>query len=602
MIEIGHVTAVVGIEITIKANTSSNLETHFFRGAAFKGVSIREFIAIDHGFREIVCLVEGEYLDDRVKEGEGPEQHYVRKLKARPIGYFEDGKFSDGIKFLPKIGDIAKLIPEEKVERIFEPKDGGGFSIGKLLKEDLQVSLPWKDLFNTHIGIFGNTGSGKSNTLAKLLTTLFDQKAERMVGKSKFVVIDFNGEYTGGQICGGDYKSVTKLSTRRNDSDRFSLSDGEFWDAETLGILFQATANTQKPFLRRIVSGRQRFAEVPDSLKRFFRATLERVLKSKDPSLEALEQIKHIARLLYAEELSEVLDEVGLRSGQNVDSFHVLPDVGNNWSFLSQEVYEDFVEDKFLNKVDDLDIDGISGISELQLRANLQIVRDALGGAVQYEHIQPLLRRIESLKADLEKVILVGNEAGDQHKPLQVISLREVKQDIKKILPILIAKQLYEQHKKTSTSPPSSTVHLVVDEAHNILSTQSSRESESWKDYRLELFEEIIKEGRKFGMFIILSSQRPSDISATIVSQVHNFFIHRLVNDRDLALLDNTISTLDYVSKSQIPSLPKGACVVTGTTFDIPMLLQVDRPDVDREPDSRDVDLDELWGDNDTII
>lgn len=602
MIEIGHVTAVVGIEITIKANTNSNLETHFFRGAAFKGVSIREFIAIDHGFREVVCLVEGEYLDDRVKEGDGPEQHYVRKLKVRPIGYFEDGKFSDGIKFLPKIGDIAKLIPEANVEKIFEPKDGGGFSIGKLLKEEIEISLPWKDLFNTHIGIFGNTGSGKSNTLAKLLTTLFDLKVERMVGKSKFVVIDFNGEYTGGQICDENYKSVTKLSTRRKDSDRYALSDSEFWDAETLGILFQATANTQKPFLRRIISGRQRFAEVPNSLKRFLRATLERVLKSKDPSLEALEQIKHLARLLCADKLSDALNEVGLRSGYNIDSFHVLPDVGKNWRFLSQEEYEGFVEEQFLSEVDDINIEEISGISELQLRANLQIVRDALGGAVQYEHIQPLLRRIESFKGDLEKVISVGDEAGEQEKPLQVISFREVKQDIKKIVPILIAKQLYEHHKKTSTSPPSSTVHLVVDEAHNILSTQSSRESESWKDYRLELFEEIIKEGRKFGMFIILSSQRPSDISATIVSQVHNFFIHRLVNDRDLALLDNTISTLDSVSKSQIPSLPKGACVVTGTTFDIPMLLQVDRLDVIREPDSRDVDLDVLWGDSDIIV
>lgn len=602
MIEIGHVTAVVGIEITIKANTTSNLETHFFRGAAFKGVSIREFIAIDHGFREVVCLVEGEYLDDRMKEGEGPEQHYVRKLKVRPIGYFEDGKFSDGIKFLPKIGDIAKLIPEVDIEKIFEPKDGGGFSIGKLLKEEIQISLPWKDLFNTHVGIFGNTGSGKSNTLAKLLTTLFDLKVERMVGKSKFVVIDFNGEYSGGQICDENYKSVTKLSTRRKDSDRYALCDSEFWDAETLGILFQATTNTQKPFLRRIIYGRQRFAEVPNSLKRFLRATLERVLKSKDPSLEALEQIKNLARLLDADDLSEALDEVGLRSGYNIDSFHVLPDVGKNWRFLSQEEYEEFVDERFLSAVDDIKIDEISGISELQIRANLQIVRDALGGAVQYEHIQPLLRRIESFKGDLEKVISVGDEAGEKDKPLQVISFREVKQDIKKIVPILIAKQLYEHHKKTSTSPPSSTVHLVVDEAHNILSTQSSRESESWKDYRLELFEEIIKEGRKFGMFIILSSQRPSDISATIVSQVHNFFIHRLVNDRDLALLDNTISTLDSVSKSQIPSLPKGACVVTGTTFDIPMLLQVDRLDVTREPDSRDVDLDELWGDSDIII
>lgn len=125
------------------------------------------------------------------------------------------------------------------------------------------------------------------------------------------------------------------------------------------------------------------------------------------------------------------------------------------------------------------------------------------------------------------------------------------------------------------------------------LSQQSNREAESWKDYRLELFEEIIKEGRKFGIFLTIASQRPADISPTIVSQLHNYFIHRLVNDRDLALLENTISTLDSLSKAQIPTLPQGACVVTGTTFEIPMLIQVERLPKSKEPDSADVNLDE---------
>jgi hypothetical protein len=92
-----------------------------------------------------------------------------------------------------------------------------------------------------------------------------------------------------------------------------------------------------------------------------------------------------------------------------------------------------------------------------------------------------------------------------------------------------------------------------------------------------------------------LASQRPADISPTIVSQLHNYFIHRLVNDRDLALLENTISTLDSISRSQIPSLPQGACVVTGTTFEIPMLMQIDKLPSEREPDSSDVALNKIW-------
>ncbi|AQL38644.1 ATP-binding protein [Pseudomonas syringae] len=159
--------------------------------------------------------------------------------------------------------------------------------------------------------------------------------------------------------------------------------------------------------------------------------------------------------------------------------------------------------------------------------------------------------RIDSSLLGLKKVIVIGEEE-DKTKLLTVISLRKCNQDIKKVLPLLIAKHFYHQHKNTVKNPPDKTMHLIIDEAHNILSQQSSREHESWKDYRLELFEEIIKEGRKFGMFITLSSQRPADISPTIVSQLHNFFIHRLVNERDLYLLDNTISTLDNLSS--VPS------------------------------------------------
>ncbi|HFH3684494.1 ATP-binding protein [Pseudomonas aeruginosa] len=162
---------------------------------------------------------------------------------------------------------------------------------------------------------------------------------------------------------------------------------------------------------------------------------------------------------------------------------------------------------------------------------------------------------------------------------------------------MLIAKNFYVNHKEAEglNSPPTKTLHLIIDEAHNILSEQSTREHEIWKDYRLELFEEIIKEGRKYGVYLTLSSQRPADISPTIVSQIHNFFIHRLVNERDLMLLDNTISTLDASSKSLIPTLAKGCCVLTGTAFDLPMILKVYPLLEGHRPASDDVNLEALW-------
>ena len=592
-IQIGEVVAVMGVEVSVRAFENSNHETHFFNGKKFKGISIREFVSISHGFREIVCTVEGEYLDERNFDLEASEKLFTRKLKLRPIGYFEDDAFKDGIKYLPKIGDIATLLSEQQVGSIFESKSSDGYVIGKLLKEDLPIALPWQKLFNSHLGIFGNTGSGKSNTLTKLFTVLFANKLNSIASHSKFVVLDFNGEYTGDQLVGANHKKVVRLTTRNAEGDRFKIHDDEFWDAETLGILFQATTNTQKPFLRRTISGRARFIDVPDSLTHYARATIRRVLCSTDPSVEALEQVKSLVRQMPdAENLAELVGKVGWNNTNR--SFYLIVD--GQTRYPDNEAHFGAI---FEPQISRIDLQNLLGFTELQVRASLQLINDVQFGSAQYEHIQPLLRRIDSLKEEFSRVISVGELADDEDRLVTVISLRECKQDVKKILPILIAKHFYEQHRSVVTSPPSTTLHLIVDEAHNILSQQSNREAESWKDYRLELFEEIIKEGRKFGVFLTIASQRPADISPTIVSQLHNYFIHRLVNDRDLALLENTISTLDSLSRGQIPTLPQGACVVTGTSFDIPMLMQVDKLPKEQEPASSDVNLVDLWGSDD---
>jgi len=68
-----------------------------------------------------------------------------------------------------------------------------------------------------------------------------------------------------------------------------------------------------------------------------------------------------------------------------------------------------------------------------------------------------------------------------------------------------------------------------------------ARESETWKDYRLETFEEIIKEGRKFGVFLTIASQRPYDIFATIISRLYNFFLRRLINNNDIHAVERGI-------------------------------------------------------------
>ncbi len=587
-IRVGEVIAVHGTKVILRIDDQSSKETLFHAGEKYKGVSIREYLSIQRGFREIICMVEGEYLDESRMESATGKPTYVRKVEARPIGFFDRTGFSQGIKYLPMIQDSAFLLPEERIRSIFDRKPESEFKIGHMLKEEIAVGLPWKRIFNSHIGIFGNTGSGKSNTLAKLYTVLFDQKLPFIKNKSRFIILDFNGEYSGQQLVPADHKKVYQLTTMTNpdlddDTARFPLLPHEFWDLETLSLLFQATTNTQRPFLNRVITGKQKFGANPTSVVAYARSKFRQSFCAGEVKPATLDLMRTIARLMGNQAVQELLAEVTwYRNGRfNYHGAFIDPDGSQYDAHIGP-------------CVDTLDIEGLDEFDHLVLRVNLQLMSDLNAGYVQFDHIQPLLKRVESSLVGLRKVLAIS-DAPPIEQLLTVISMRRCNNEVKKVLPLLFAKHYYNTHKATVATPPDRTIHIIIDEAHNILSNQSTRESETWKDYRLEQFEEIIKEGRKFGMFITIASQRPADISPTIVSQLHNFFIHRLVNDRDLSLIDNTISTLDPLSRGLIPGLSQGCCVLTGTAFDLPMVIQVDPLPSNKQPASQDVDLERLW-------
>lgn len=127
------------------------------------------------------------------------------------------------------------------------------------------------------------------------------------------------------------------------------------------------------------------------------------------------------------------------------------------------------------------------------------------------------------------------------------------------------------------------------------MSLESARESESWRDYRLETFEEIIKEGRKFGVFLTLASQRPHDISPTIISQLHNYFLHRLVNDLDIHAIEKAVAYLDRVSFESLPILPTGVCVLSGVSAQVPVVVKVAELPPEFAPNSRPMSVTTEW-------
>ena len=602
--EVGVIWAVNGNQVTIKMNSITSDFTYFYNGEEYEGIRNGGYLSITRGHIDIICQIESEEIKDNYqKESKNKykeDERYEKFVYARCIGFFENEKFNFGIKYSPIIYNTVKMISSNMIKAILSPKKENNeieFVIGKDLQYELKIDLPWNKIFNTHIGIFGNTGSGKSNTLTNLYKILLNHK-KLNVKESSFVFIDFNGEYTGDKVLCGS-KVTYELNTHQNDEgDKFPIKSDSFWDEEVLSILFHATEKTQKPFLKNLIERRNRYlkeiSNVKENLKSYIKKIYSNIFNGTNPKKETLDLIKKV--LEKTNNHRTILERFKWFSGSEGGCFiYIGEDMRTIYSNTKNKE-----ERIYLNSI--LDIENIkleekiSPFDELEIRTILDLISGVLSNFVQYEHVHPLLSRIESISVSLKKIINIVEKNNSNKNNLEIISLRNCNQEIKKMFPILLAKEYFKEHKEQNKNEVKKTFHLIIDEAHNILSQQSNREAESWKDYRLELFEEIIKEGRKFGFFLTVASQRPADISETIMSQFHNFFIHRLINEKDLRLIDNVISTLDRSSKQLIPVLPQGACIVTGTAFDFPKIIQVDKIENREErPNSDDIDLEEIW-------
>ena len=99
-------------------------------------------------------------------------------------------------------------------------------------------------------------------------------------------------------------------------------------------------------------------------------------------------------------------------------------------------------------------------------------------------------------------------------------------------------------------------------------------------------------------MFLTIASQRPSDISPTIISQLHNYFLHRLINNNDLIAVEKTIAYLDKVSADSIPNLSTGTCIVAGLLAQIPIVMKVNKiSEQENQPSSQTINLLNQWED-----
>jgi DNA helicase HerA-like ATPase len=592
VLRVGEVCAVEGRKVFILVDKNKNLTDLFLDGDILKNISVNSFVEIRKGFLSLIGRVEGEKIEeDRVPAGDGKFELVNRTRRILTValaGYIDEkGRFTGGTKELPLIGNEAYIVTRQKIARVhnLSVESSPTISVASIYGDDIPVEFPIDGLFNSHIAIFGNTGSGKSNTLASLyqemIAVLTDRNEQAFRDNTRFVIFDFNGEYTRTD-CIWPGKKVYSLSTR-DAGDKLPLDEEALLDLDVLPILADATEKTQKPFLRRAIGVYNRVFEntADDDAETHIRNILRQCVTNV---LQMSDKVRATLLLDYFEEILPAENDDGEDVNINADiewnnthsEFMLKPNtyLASSPNRIPDTILYQHIECYKLEE---------SLLSRVITFLYIQLIYDVLANRSQNDHIAPVINRLKAKKNDIDKLFDLDGNAEFWESNVVVVSLSRVNIGMKKTIPLLLAKRLYDDHKKLGDDK---SLTIIVDEAHNILSDESFREAESWKDYRLETFEEIIKEGRKFGVFVTIASQRPNDISPTITSQAHNYFIHRLINDGDLKTIASAVSYIDRVMQDSIPTLPTGTCIFSGVATQMPMKLNVRELEDHRKPKS----------------
>lgn len=649
LLRIGSVTAVKtsGIEITVDAD--KNEPSILYNGDIIDNVTIGKDLVIHRGYRKLVVRVEEEYLTEdrqwRDDEYHRDEDRYTRTLRAILQGELIDGTFERGRTIVPMIGNTAYIATKRQVGAVYSPgtpppstpTDGPApvtLEIGTLNSDrSVRFRLDIGKFFASHVGIFGNTGSGKSYTLTQLYTKLFERLLSRFehskervpdsttvqhtsLANTQFLIFDLNGEYSsqsGSEVfCASSFKTVytpkpLNHSDDQNEGDsriplpEHTLSEPEFWYT-----LLEATEKTQRPFIDRALQHRYNQHSLDKDLQHIVTEILTRIGGHDLDTALIHSMLRDICKLF---EIPDTIEKAVVEEFLTELEYHTL----KNCFYFKRNPYQTVTDSdshpaifpsssEFSEIINTL----FTYISHFKTKATpspLKVIHTRFLYRFYYEvaegfnntmFLRPLMARIRQRLHTLDRCFIFTRRSPPFKTAVTTINLRYCSIQERKLIPLIVTRSAYKANKVSNDS--NSFLNIIIDEAHNLLSKESSQESETWRNTRLELFEEILKEGRKFGVFVTLASQRPHDISPTITSQLHHYFLHQLVNPKDIDAVRSAVSYLDAKSFAELSSLPQGTCIISGTSVQIPAIVKIDKLDDGKRPNNETINLVKLWG------
>lgn len=542
----GYVNTVGANFVQINFTEAAVPSGSYFQGGRYGKGEVGEFVIIEGQ----ISLILGRVVEVKAAE---EYQHADALGRIQLLGSIsmETLKVTAGVESYPRLCDKVYAAPHALVALIPVLMDQisdeqVALSIGSVdVALESKVYLKPEKLFGRHLAILGSTGGGKSWTTAKILDECLEYN-------SKLILLDPTGEYRGfehnDETIHVHLASPVEIATG---SKHCALPPTSFQESDFIA-LFEPAGKVQGPKLREAIKSLRLARLNPEE---FPHGYIEKINQSKATYRTCLNKpgmlsmVDDPAQQFDVTKLvKQISHECVFPTGGNFNN----PD-NNSWGNASNEFTY-----------------CLSLVTRIEAVLKSPIMECVFGDG-------------DSLVDEISTFL-----SGD--KKLLRIDLSGVSFEFKarEIISNAIGRCLLG--KARSNQFTGAPLIIFLDEAHNFLGKHIGAEDSVAK---LDAFELIAKEGRKFGLNICMATQRPRDITEGVLSQVGTMIVHRLTNDRDREVVERACGEIDRAASAFLPNLQPGEAAIIGNDFPIPLTVQIAMPDT--QPKSSGPDFQKYW-------
>ncbi len=531
-------------------------------------------------------------------------------MKIRFLGEITDTHFIGGVLRKPNLTAKTRLINANELNIIMGGAKEGTFMLGvSPLYDDREINIDINEVCSNHMAIFGNTGSGKSYGVARFIQSLF-YSPNFVPYKANFMIFDAYGEYHNA------FKALNRVNPAYNfkfyTTNKSQLKEGgellriPLWllTVDDFALLLNAEKHSQLTIIERMIKLVRVFATEGDISTRYKNHLIAKaimdIMYTNQTSASKRNDIFSILASCSTKQFNLEAPVQGIGYVRKFRECFLIDTSGQfTESVLITQYITSFIDEE-LEKYEPtpnhfFTLDDVEKALQFTLISEGLLRNDHL-----YNEAITLKVRLHAIAVGESKEFFnypqyitmenyVASLVTYNNKKAQIVNfnLEDADDRLSKTIVKIYAKLFFDFTKRLNERA-SIPFHLVLEESHRYVQNDNDNFLLGYN-----IFERIAKEGRKFGMLLFLISQRPVELSETVISQCSNFLIFKMTHPRDLEYMEKMLPNMSAEIMEKQKSLQPGTCVAFGRAFSIPMIVKMPLPNP--EPYSTNADIVGRW-------